>query len=387
MSDPYRRTSIPAGQGGEALGLGLNEGLPELHVESLEEKFAAQLQAMKAELISALRPETPEAPPLPMLGELLGEWLAFIKPKRVAPENEERLARHLHALLLDDESTLSAAQISAHLEKLPVSASTRNKVRGVGRLVVEHARAAKRWSGNNPFTLVRREREGTREYVTLTDNELHAVQEKLRPDRRREFRVALHLGLRPGELFALRKSDVDFNAGTIFIHRSHGRDETKTGRDRLVPLLAAIAQDVYEAVQASPSEIVFAAPDGKQQRGDTKMTRVIRTAMASAGIGIIEHTYKCRRCGSAVRIPGGRRENVCTDCQVLRWPVPKVRAFRWYDLRHHAATAHRRAGADPLAISVALGHSTRGATTTERVYTHLTVADLHRELGRWSLPR
>lgn len=349
-------------------------------------QLEAQFEKLKSELLEALRP--PEQLELPLFGELLDEWLQAIRPKRVEPENEVRLSRHLRDLFLDDEASLSAGQIAQHLAALPgLSASSRNKVRSVGRLTIEHARANRRWNGNNPFALVRRVREESRTYVTLTDDELRAVQEKLRPDRRREFRVSLHLGLRPGELFALHKSDVDFNAGTIFVHRSHGRDETKTGKDRLVPLLPAIAQDVYEAHHHSPSDLLFAAPSGARQRADTKLTRVIRTAMVEAGVGIIECTYKCRHCGSRVKIPGGVRENVCTDCDRLRWPVPKVKSYRWYDLRHTCATAHRRAGADPLAVAVTLGHSVQRSTTTDRTYTHFTVADLHRELGKWSLPR
>lgn len=380
MSDPHRRTSIPAGQGGEALRHGLDEGLPESGV------LQAQFEALKVELLAALRPEPKEAPPLPLFGELVALWLAWIAPQRVCPENEERLSRHLRELFLEDEVTLVPALIDEHLTRLHLSPSTRNKVRGVGRLAIERARANGQWSSNNPFALVRRHREPRREYEQLTDVELAAVQAKLRVDRRREFRVAVHLGLRPGELFALQKSDVDFSKGSVFVHRSHGRDETKTGTDRLLPLLPAVTQDFYEAIRGSPNELVFPGEGGKRQREDTKITRVIRTAMAAAGVGIIETTFKCRRCGGSETLPGRPSESVCTGCQVLRWPVPKVRPYRWYDLRHHAASAHRRAGADPLAIAIVLGHSL-GSTTTERTYTHFTLEDLHRELGKWSLPR
>jgi len=313
------------------------------------------------------------------------DWLETIKPKRVVPENEVRLARHLRPLFLEDEASLSAAAVEQHLLSLDLAPATRNKVRTVGRLTIQWAMAARRWRGPNPFELVRRQREPKRTYETLTDAELLAVQKKLRPDRRREFRVSLHLGLRPGELFALRKEDVDFQRGEVRVRRSHGRDTTKTGTERLVPLLPASAQDLFEACQASPSELVFPGEGGGLQRHDTKLTRVIRTAMAAARVAVIDCAYKCRRCGSSVTLPPPVSENVCTACDVLRWPVPRVRPFRWYDLRHAAATLHRRAGADPLAIALVLGHSVR--QTTDATYTHLSVGDLHRELGKWSLPR
>lgn len=384
MSDRDRRTLVPAGQGGEASGRGLDEGLPESVVDLLLE---AQFSRLKSELLAALKPEHVEPLERPMLGELLTEWLVAISSKRVQPANEKRLVRHLRDLYLEDETTLTAAMVEEYLGRLPLAPSTRNKARGVGRLAIDRARASRRWRESNPFALAAREKEPTRKYETLTEDELVAVQRKLRPDRRRMFRLHLHLGFRPGELLALRKADVDFNAGTILVHRSHAREATKTGKDRLLPIVASIAQDLWEASQESGSELVFSNAEGQQWRHDTKLTRVIRTAMRDASVGITSVTYKCRRCGGAEHLPPPVCENVCTKCNVLRWPVPTVRPFRWYDLRHAAASCHRRAGADPLAIATVLGHSTKGATTTDRVYTHFEIADLRRELSKWSLPR
>lgn len=384
MSDRSSTTSVPAGQGGKASGHSPGEGLPESVVDLLLE---AQFSRLKSELLAALKPEPVEPLERPMFGELLAEWLVSIASKRVQPANEQRLARHLRGLYLEDETTLTAAMVEEYLAGLPLAPSTRNKARGVGRLALDRARASRRWREVNPFTLAPRAKEPSRKYETLTEAELVAVQEQLRPDRRRMFRLHLHLGFRPGELLALRKSDVDFQAGTILVHRSHGRSATKTGKDRVLPILASIAQDLWEAMQESGSELVFSNADGQQWRHDTKLTRVIRTAMRDAGVGITDVTYKCRRCGSAQHLPPPVSENVCTKCNVLRWPVPTVRPFRWYDLRHAAARCHRRAGADPLAIATVLGHSTRGATTTDRVYTHFEVADLRRELSKWALPR
>lgn len=383
MSDQDRRTAIPAWQGGRASVHEHDEGLPESVVE-----IEARLDRLKSELVKDLvaalhQKDAPKE--RPMLGELIGEWLMVIAPTRVEPGNEQRLARHLRALFLEDEESLTVAHVEDHLSALPLSPSTRNKVRGVGRLAIARAQADKRWHGPNPFQLVRRAREPRREYETLSLEEFAAVQAELRPDRRRLFRVQLHLGLRTGEAFALRKEDVDFAAGSIVIRRSHSRDSTKTGRVRTIPLLPAVSQDLFEACQASKSHLVFPSDDGQIQRFDTKLTRVIRTAMASAGVGIHAVTYKCRWCKSSVTLPPPVNENVCTHCGRLRWPVPLVRPFRWYDLRHAAASLHHRAGADPLAISVLLGHSVRD--TTRAIYTHLTLADLHRELGRWALVR
>ncbi len=347
-----------------------------------------QLSQLAMQLTTALRPPPVEERERLYVGEILAIWFAVVSLKRVAPGNEERLMRHLMPLYLEDESSLTAARIEDHLDSLKrggLAPSTVNKVRGVGRMAIDHAAAEKKWLSPNPFALVRRMREVRRNYEMLNLEELGKVQLRLSIERRREFRVALHLGLRTGELFALRKEDVDFDRGIITIRRSHGRDSTKTGAERVIPLLAAVAGDLLDARQASKTELVFGGANGARQRHDTKMTRILHTAMGKAGVGLISVQYKCRTrdCSEpSFGAPPIQRVD-CDKCKRALWPVPEVKAVRWYDLRHMCATFHHQAGADPLAISILLGHSIKG--TTQRIYTHLDDGALRRELSRWEL--
>lgn len=329
---------------------------------------------------------------LPMFGELADAWYQSIEGKRVVPAREAVLMSHLRPLFLDDERSLSVESINQLLERMLAegyAASTVNKVRGAGRLIVEHAQACKRWDGPNPFGLVRRKREAQRQYELLTLDELALIQKKLAPDKRRMLRVQLHLGLRTGEMLALQKDDVDFDAGTVRIHRSHGRDQTKTGRERLVPLHPACAGDLVEASQATEGPLLFPSSTGALQRMDTKLTRVLRTAMGRAGVGVTSVTYKCRRrgCDSHPEFhehATSIEKHDCVSCGMRLWPVPEVRPVRWYDLRHMCATFHREAGADPIAISLALGHALRD--TTSRHYTHPSMEWMRGQLTRWKLP-
>lgn len=125
--------------------------------------------------------------------------------------------------------------------------------------------------------------------------------------------------------------------------------------------------------------------DGSQQRSDTKLTRILRAAMAEAGVGIEYATYKCRRsgCGFQEVFESELLERDC-HCGYKLLAVPKVAAFRWYDLRHMCATFHDRAGAKPMAVSLLLGHSVPGITQGR--YTHLRPEDMFHELNRWRLP-
>lgn len=352
-----------------------------------EEQFA-QLKLQLAEML------TPKAPAeLPYFGELVDEWLARIRRERVLPRNDEWLAGLLRPLFVETEESLTAAVARAHLEGLRVTygAKTINKVRSAAKLTVELARESRRWSGPNPFGFVRREREPRRAYELLTLEEAGRVQRHLRRDRAVAFRVAIHLGLRPGELFALRVEDLDFVGGSIRVARSHEREETKTGEARVVPMLRAIAGDLLELARAAGKQgLLFPGTDGALMRRDTKLSRTLQVAMGEAGVGIVAVTYKCRRsgCGWSERLEASSvdKQRNCPKCCFRLWPVTEVRPVRWYDLRHCAATLHREHGADPVAISHLLGHSRRGPSTTENVYTHLDLERLHRELGRWSLP-
>lgn len=326
----------------------------------------------------------------PMLGELAGEWFADIAPRRVAAIGDQILMGHLRPLFLDDEATLSVAAIAEVLERLSArgySPSTVNKVRSTGKRIVDFACASKRWSTANPFALARRKREPERQYELLTLEDLAKVEKKLPPERRRLFRVALHTGMRPGEVFALQKSDVDFEQGTINIHRSHGRDETKTGKARVIPIPPACAGDLFESAVASPSAVIFCDPDGELQRADTKLTRILRTAMRAAGVGITSVVYKCRRRGCEASDElfdeTSVRQIDCARCGMRLWPVPEVRPVRWYDLRHICATLHHQHRADEVCVARAMGHAIKD--TTRRIYTHVGIEEMRRELTRWRL--
>lgn len=397
MSDSRRKTPKPAGRAGRP-GAVSPDALPGEAMGVIEWRNEAQrsvqlsdeqLNQLKLHLGEVLGRSEPE--PSPMLGEIIDLWLASISTKRVCPANEQRLVRHLLPLFLEDERSLHSNAVDALFLKLlasGLSASTVNKVRSCGRLAIDFARAGKLWRDNNPFQLVRRLKEPRRQYEQLSIAELSAAQAKLSRRRRREFRCSLYLGWRPGEMFALQKSDVDFKAGSIHIHRSHARDETKTGKERWIPILPEVAGDLMAAIMESPSEFVFPGDNGERQTNHTKLTRVLRTAMKKARVAIVGAWYRCRRhgCRKSEWRDGSVQEDIdCAACGFRLLASPRVRPFRWYDLRHMCATLSHAAGADPLCVAMVLGHSLKGETTTRAVYTHPDMAMLSVELSKWKL--
>lgn len=400
MSDPSDTTSTLTGPGESPRGgvepranwseSSVETGKLEARRETAPRDMGVDVEQLALALAARLKEQEPE-PERPMLGELADAWLKDVAPRRVCVQSDLTPLAHLRPLFLDDESTLTVGAVTDLLEALRrdgYAAGSINKVRATGRRIVEHAQAHRQWTGPNPFSLARRHREPERTYETLTLEELDRVGRQLAPDRRRLFRVALHLGLRTGELLSLRRGDVDFDAATVRVHRSHGRDTTKTGRERTIPLHPACAGDLLEASLSSGSDLVFGGEDGERQRADVKLTRALRTAMGRAGVGVVSVTYKCRRRGCDEPEHTREADHVekldCPRCGMRLWPIPEVRPFRWYDLRHMCATLHHQHGADPLCVALALGHAVRD--TTRRVYTHVGVEEMRRELTRWRLP-
>lgn len=328
----------------------------------------------------------------PTFATLAEEWLESIRPRRVEPRNEERAIAHLAALRAETEATLTAAKvedaIDAVRQREGFGGVYLNKLRSAGKLTVRYAQKRGLWLRPNPFELADRQKENGRDYELLSLADLDAVQRHLPRRRRGLFRVAVHLGLRPGELFALRVEDVDLESGVVRVRRSHGRDSTKTGRSRVVPIVDAVRDDLRRAVSASKSDLVFPAADGRRQHLHTKLTRLLRTAMASAGVGVVGALYWCPRprlCGWREYVPGTVAPRRCPRCRRRCLYRVRVRPVRWYDLRHSCATLHHQAGADALCVALALGHAIRG--TTQAVYTHPAVDVMRRELSRWRLSR
>jgi integrase len=62
------------------------------------------------------------------------------------------------------------------------------------------------------------------------------------PTWRNLFATALYTGMRKGELFGLRASDVDLDGRTITVARSYDRPTTKGGHADVIPIAAWTGQ-------------------------------------------------------------------------------------------------------------------------------------------------
>lgn len=321
----------------------------------------------------------------PTFGDLATHWLRTEAQRLVEPANERRHIDHLRELWPLTEAELRPWRAKAALYSLlkptgPLAKQTVNKVRATAARIIRDAQLNERWRGPNPFDLVPRLREPRPHHLTLSLAQCRQVLPHLREDRRREVLTMLYIGPRPGEWKALRKSDIDWPRAVVTIHRSNARNETKTGAARVLPVPAGLMPILEEAARLSPVDLLFPALGGGLQRADAKLSRMLHSALVRADL-ISGYEYICRRKGCGHRQQ--RRERVevhCPACGFRLWRSGVALPIRYYDLRHSAATLHREAGADPLAIQIALGHAPE--SLTDSLYTHLSLDYLRRELDK-----
>ncbi len=156
-------------------------------------------------------------------------------------------------------------------------------------------------------------------------------------------------GLRQGECFALRDTEVHLDEDHVLVSRGAYLGQptrTKSRKRRRVYLCAEAVQVVREQLLARRlgASLVFPAPGGGMWRSENFMERVFRKAAIRAGLG--------------ERDQDGHYSGVT-----------------FHDLRHTFASLMIAAGANPLQIAEALGHTDRNgqpdATLVWRRYGHL----------------
>ncbi len=290
------------------------------------------------------------------LAALMEWWLAtYSKPSPSHGRNESVVRKHIIA---SDIARLPLTQVTAAKVEAFLQAKTAeglgpesvNHIRGFISRAFGAARKVGRYAGASPVADVKKRRVPKRVQDHLRASEIPAVLAALAPEWRPLFATAIYTGMRKGELFALRKTDVDLDQRHITVRRSHERDTTKGGHADRVPIPAELVPFLKAAIATSPSGLVFPRPEGTRWSETTRLSDKLRRAMARAGI-VEGYRYTCRARvnGEGKRDPKAAR---CTHAEVapdkaprrcplhgdLLWPVPQVRSIRFMDTRHTAGT-------------------------------------------------
>ncbi|MGB9181351.1 MAG: site-specific integrase [Pyrinomonadaceae bacterium] len=242
---------------------------------------------------------------------ICGAIKAHFKAKRLAdisPMDVERFKKVRHETPTRYEEARSPATVNRELTILS----------RVMALAVDAGHISE-----NPCRRVRRFKEDNARVRFLTDDEETQLMKQIggRELLRSVVVFALNTGLRRGEIFSLRWSEVDWSRN--FIHVIN----TKTGKNRIIPLNDATRDVLLRQQKKSQSELVFVSP----------------------------------RTGARLRNLRNSFGKACEDAKVFN--------FHFHDLRHTFASRLADAGVDAFTIAELMGHSTLEMT---KRYTHVT---------------
>lgn len=336
------------------------------------------------------------------VGQLLTWYLAERCPEASRAVARASIRKHVGGTELAGypASILSADHVEAQVLE-PMAAkgcapATINRVRGILRAAFSAAsQPPRRFVGPNPIADTRLRPIERVERPTLSPDQVEALLVELAASPwAGVVATAAYLGLRRGEIFALRRGDYDAASQTLRVAGSHQRRVTKSGRIDTLPVPAALRPYLDAALEAGadaavPSLWLFPRPDGRQRTRESDPHLVVRRALVRLGIASSWETYclTCERAGrpNVVKHTGTEKPPAArcrADGRKLRVRADPLR-FRFHDLRHTCASNLLRAGVPLVVVSRILRHS--GIAITANTYGHLEVEDLRQALN--TIPR
>lgn len=167
----------------------------------------------------------------------------------------------------------------------------------------------------------------------------------------------------------------------------------RRGHADLIPIAAPLFRVLKHQLDHAPGSLVFPTPDGSQRSAEADPQKILRTALARAGL-VEGYEHVCRWCGHKER-HADNEQRYCPKCLKRTngtgkplanprgralWPKAIPRPMRFHDLRHTTATLLLRAGVDAHRVQRLLRH--RDVRTTTTIYGHLDVEDLRAALAK-----
>jgi integrase len=172
--------------------------------------------------------------------ELMEWWIQKFLRKAGSGTGESSVRKHiigssLGSTLLADVTPGKVDLFLAGKENA-LSGRSVNHLRGYLSRAFTMARRMEKFPRANPVADVPKRKVVKRLPDYLRPTEVPPMLASLTPKWKNLFATAIYTGMRKGELFALRKSDVDFEAGLVLVGRSHDRDIPKGGRVDAIPI-------------------------------------------------------------------------------------------------------------------------------------------------------
>lgn len=208
----------------------------------------------------------------------------------------------------------------------------------------------------NPAVRMRLPSSQPRDMMVLTAQEVQALSQAIGPDWRVLVYVAAYTGLRAGELWALRRMDVDPLRGVLHVRQTVKRDVASKDAD-------PATVDSYGREVGPPKNGRARTITLPKHLRDMLAEHLTESSPGGAGPeAMVFHWHD----GAAVRHPAFMR---LVWGPAVKVAVPDKPKLRFHDLRHTCATLLIAAGAHAKLVQERLGHSS--ITTTLNLYGHV----------------
>lgn len=290
-------------------------------------------------------------------------WKTLRENSDLKPSTLERDRDYLNLMLLTfgkrQVKTIKPTEIEVWLSTLECASSTRAKALQKLRGILELARKDGAFKVNPASDVKPPKIVYDRVGRALTDDELHAIieaAEVVNEDQALIVWLMVRCGMRIGEATAIKRSDIDFDEGTIRIERTltkDGRESAVKGRNRAdegrtIPMSDDVERRVRRHLAAqtvTPLDgRLVTSPRGKPIRYDNWRRRVWYGIVELAGVGDV-HAHDLRHtCATRLFV-------------VDRWTPGEVQAF--------------------------LGH--KDPRVTLAIYTHIDADQLPKPTPMWTL--
>lgn len=275
--------------------------------------------------------------------------IGHVRLSKLGPQHVQAMLNHLAVPRpkLKDETAAEAKRGKGTLTKDVLSARTIQYVRAVLRRALNQA---KRWRlvAFNAAELVEPPKTKRAQHSVLAADQWAVFGAAVETNRLRGLYLATAgLGLRQGEAFGLRWSDIDFEAATVAVVRAYQDGEfveTKSDKGRrLLPLPLFVREALvrHRAVQLAERELA----GSRWHDSDLVFTSSIGTPLIQSNV-----LHGFQRVLKAAGLP----------------------KMRFHDLRHQCATVLLQQGVHPKVVSEILGHSQ--ISLTRDTYSHVSLA-------------
>jgi integrase len=216
------------------------------------------------------------------------------------------------------EALLDDLQHGRHL-----SPKSCNDIRASIHRVFAPAAERGRWQGPNPVARVKRRPVPKRGPPPIL--RAHEVPAFLAAagEWRPLMACAVWMGLRRGEVLALRKQDVNLEDRTMVIGRSHGADTTKGGHADVLPVPKPLVRYLARAMKDSDSELLFPDAQGERRSPHTNLKAIVKRSLRRRDPITLGFCRQGQR-----RLPSARSGNgVTTHLRRSRLLVDRRREF------------------------------------------------------------